>query len=349
MKLRELDYALPEALIAQTPPADRDGARMLVLGRDGVITHSAVRELASALPPSLLVVNNTRVIPARLHGTKPTGGRVELLLLERLSGEGADETWLTMGRPTKGLREGMVLRLGDGGLEATVEAKHDSGDMTVRLRAPDSVHAAIARLGEMPLPPYIQRAPNVDDASRYQTVFAEEEGAVAAPTAGLHLTDALLADLRAAGHRMAKVTLHVGPGTFKPVSVEDLADHPMHSERYVVPEAAAAAIGEARREKRPIVAVGTTVVRTLEAAASDDDTVRPGPGRTNLLIQPPYTFRVVDGLLTNFHLPKSTLLALVMALGGQAEVRAAYAAAVAERYRFFSYGDAMLLPPPRRS
>ncbi|MGD8859703.1 MAG: tRNA preQ1(34) S-adenosylmethionine ribosyltransferase-isomerase QueA [Myxococcales bacterium] len=350
---RELDYELPDSLIAQTPLAERDASRLLCLSQVGgevggdpgaaAIRHAHVRELPELLSPALLVLNDTRVIPARLLGHKPSGGKVELLLVERTQVlEPGRERWVCMGKASKALGEGTEVRFGDGALVATVLGREQAG-LTVELRAPEGVHAAVARLGRLPLPPYIRRDPDAEDAERYQTVFAAREGAVAAPTAGLHFTRQLLQRLRDAGHETATVTLHVGPGTFKPLRADDLAHHAMHPERYEIPESTAEAIARARAEGRTVLAVGTTVVRTLEAAADDRGRLRPGPGATDLFIYPPHRFRVIDAMLTNFHLPRSTLLALVMAFGGVQRVRAAYAEAVARGYRFYSYGDAMLL------
>lgn len=348
MRTSELDYDLPEELIAQVPPADRDGARLLWLRTTGR-SHQQVVELPELGPPSLLVLNDTRVVPARLRGFKSTGGKAELLLLERRGAPGTTERWSALGRASKGLKPGTVLSIGDGALGATVVDKGEGGHLEVELLAVgQNVAEAIEAHGEMPLPPYIRRAPEVADRERYQTVFAAHPGAVAAPTAGLHLSERLLARLEAAGHRLARVTLHVGLGTFAPVKVDDLSEHPMHDEAYVVPQETSAAIVEAKAEGRPVLAIGTTVVRTLEAAADEQGRVTPGAGRTALFITPPYDFRVVDRLLTNFHLPKSTLLALVMAFGGSDGVRAAYRAAVEARYRFFSYGDAMLIERSQR-
>jgi S-adenosylmethionine:tRNA ribosyltransferase-isomerase len=340
---RELDFDLPEAQIAQAPLAERDGARLLVLERErGAISHRVVRDLPSLLAPrSLLVVNDTRVIPARLFATKPTGGRVEILLLERIAGDGALERWSAMARGAKGLRAGMELAIATG-LAASVTSIGD-GVIELELRAADgSVDAALRAHGRVPLPPYIRRDADASDVERYQTTFAAHDGSIAAPTAGLHFSERMLGSLREAGHELARITLHVGPGTFAPLRSERLEDHAMHEERYEVSEDAARAIGEARAEGRTIVAVGTTVARTLESAWRDGE-VRPGAGRTRLFVYPPYAFRAVDALFTNFHLPRSTLLALVMALGGIAPVRAAYAEAIREGYRFFSYGDAMLV------
>lgn len=339
MRTDDLDYELPEELIAQRPTADRDGARLMVVDAGSVgVDHRAVRQLPELLEPALWVVNDTRVIPARLHGHKPTGGAVELLLVEPIG----EDTWRCMGRASKPLRPGLVVTIAEG-FTAHVEGKLDGGMVEVRFETEGSFEESLEAHGEMPLPPYVQREAEADDRERYQTIFADRPGAIAAPTAGLHFTDALVAALEAGDHRFARVTLHVGPGTFRPVKVDDLDEHPMHEERYEVPPAAAEAIASARAEGRSVVAVGTTVVRTLESAARPDGTVDARSGRTDLFIQPPYAPKVVDHLLTNFHLPRSTLLALVMALGGEAPLREAYAAAVRERYRFFSYGDAMLI------
>lgn len=350
VKADALDYELPPDLIAETPLSDRDGARLLVMSRfTGVVAHKRVLDLPSLLPPSLFVVNDTRVIPARLVGQKASGGRVELLLIERLSPAGKEESWLAMVKGSKSLREGMSFQIAAGALGVTVLAKRDDGNLELRLTGEQDVLEVVARVGEIPLPPYIRRAPSEADKERYQTLFAREAGAVAAPTAGLHFSERLLESLKEQGHTFASVTLHVGPGTFMPLRTEDLTEHRMHAERYVVPEETASAIRDAKREGRPVVAVGTTVMRTLESVAAELGEVREHAGATSIFIYPPYEFRVIDALFTNFHLPRSTLLALVMAFGGEAEVRAAYAQAVSERYRFFSYGDAMLLSPKAHS
>jgi S-adenosylmethionine:tRNA ribosyltransferase-isomerase len=351
MHASELDYALPEELIASEPLAERDAARLLLVERGvGPIEDLLVRELPRLLPPSLFVVNDTRVIPARLRAEKATGGKVELLLVARLSPPGAEERWEAMARGLKSLRAGAVLRVGDA-LVATVISRRAEDVVELLLRAvgAPTVDAALAQVGELPLPPYLRRAARPSDDERYQTVFAKHAGAVAAPTAGLHLSARLLEELAAAGHTLARVTLHVGPGTFLPLRSDDLAEHVMHAERYEVSDDAARAVREARAEGRLVVAVGTTVVRTLESAAIADETgawrVPAGRGETRLFLYPPAELHVVDALLTNFHLPKSTLLALVMAFAGIDPVRRAYAHAIAERYRFFSYGDAMLIRP----
>ena len=349
MRADELDYDLPEALIAQEPAPEREAARMLVMTRGRAqFAHAQVSDLPGLLPPSLFVFNDTRVIPARLRGQRPSGGKFELLLVERLDKGAAEESareerWLCMARPLKSLRPGLQLKVG----ALSIEVGERVGEtlLAVTLRAEIGVERALATAGELPLPPYIVRPPAARDSERYQTVFARAPGAVAAPTAGLHFGTGLLRALEAAGHQRAFVTLHVGPGTFAPLSVEHLRDHPMHSERFEISSACAVAIREAKRTGRPVVAVGTTVVRTLEASAREHGVVTAGAGATDLCIYPPYAWQVIDALLTNFHLPRSTLLALVMAFAGTDAVRAAYLEAVHERYRFFSYGDAMLIKP----
>ncbi|MEY4576966.1 MAG: hypothetical protein RL701_1669 [Pseudomonadota bacterium] len=344
MDVARLDYQLPEELIAQAPLPERAGARLLCVEREReTLSHRTVSDLPELLPPALFVLNDTKVIPARLFLFKETGGRVEFLLVERLA-DAAEERWLAIGQTHKGVRVGMLLQSEGGVLSARVQALLGGGEVVLTLTAADGdVSSALERVGQLPLPPYIRRAPGAADLTRYQTVFAAEAGAVAAPTAGLHLSRELLAGLTARGHELAYVTLHVGPGTFAPLRAADLREHHMHAERYVVPEATAAAIAKAKAEGRPVVAVGTTVVRTLEANAADGGTVSPGAGKTAIFIYPPYQFRVIDALMTNFHLPRSTLLALVMAFAGEDTIRSAYRAAIAERYRFFSYGDAMLI------
>ena len=336
MRTDELLFDLPPELIASEPLAERDASRLLVLRRaDGSLTDDVIRALPTLLPAgALLVVNDTRVIPARLRGVKPSGGKAEFLLVRAKSDDG--RRWEALGRASKPMRDGAVIAIGDG-LSVRILGR-DGMMLDVELLA-DDPRAAIERHGEMPLPPYMHRAPDPSDRERYQTVYADRLGAVAAPTAGLHLTDNLFAAMALRGIERVAVTLHVGPGTFAPVMVDDLDAHPMHSEWYDVPEATAAAVRAAKRDGRPVVAVGTTVVRTLESWALEGART----GETRLLIQPGYSFRVVDALLTNFHLPRSTLLALVMAFGGADRVRDAYALAVSSRYRFFSYGDAMLV------
>ncbi len=352
MHTSDLDYPLPDELVARRPPEARDGARLLVLRRQqGTMEHTEVLGLPQLLPPrTLLVLNDTRVLPARLHGRRDTGGQVELLLVEPLRPEVPEgQPWLAMGRANRPLRPGDRLHFGplDGPvhIEAEVREIRDDGLRLLWLRAPEtaSLQEALEAVGQLPLPPYLARHPEPEDAERYQTVFARAPGAVAAPTAGLHFSERLLDALREAGHRIAFLTLHVGPGTFRPIGTERLEEHSMHHERYEVPVETRERIAEARAEGRTVLAVGTTVVRALEAAAEERGIPRAGPGSTNLFIRPGYRFTAVDALMTNFHLPRSTLLALVMAFGGVELVRRTYVEAVRRRYRFYSYGDAMLI------
>jgi len=330
--LAEFDYELPEDLIAQAPLPERDASRLLVLSRrSGPLDHRLVRELPGLLAPGdVMVVNDARVIPARLHGRKQgTGGKVELLLVEPLGG--AD--WLALGQASKPLREGARVEVLGGRIE--IAQVREGGELVVRLPLEgDALWRFLDEAGELPLPPYIRHAPGPADRDRYQTIFARERGAIAAPTAGLHFTPGLIERLRARGVALAPITLHVGPGTFLPVRAQRIEDHRMHRERYFVSEESARAIERAGR----VIAVGTTALRTLEASRG-----RPGPGTTDLFITPGYQFRSVHGLFTNFHLPRSTLMMLVAAFAGLDRTKAAYGEAVARRYRFFSYGDAMLI------
>jgi S-adenosylmethionine:tRNA ribosyltransferase-isomerase len=336
VRLTDYDYPLPEGSIAQHP-LPRGESRLLALDREGRERHRRVRDLPALLHPGdLLVVNDTRVIPARLFARRAGGGRrVELLLVERAS---ACE-WEALAGPGKRARPGTVLELAPG-LTAEVIGTAPTGRRRLRFSEPIEPH--LERLGHVPLPPYIRRPDEPADRERYQTVYARRPGAVAAPTAGLHLSEELLAALAAAGIERAAVTLHVGPGTFKPVTAERVAEHRMESERYEIDAAAAAAIRAARARGGRVVAVGTTVVRALESAAARSAEPAPGCGATDLFITPGFRFRAVDVLLTNFHLPRSTLLLLVAAFAGRERVLAAYAEAVAAGYRFYSYGDAML-------
>jgi len=342
MRISDLDYDLPDELIAQEPLARRDASRLLLLDvATNEVEDRLFNELPGLVPPSLFVFNDTRVFPARLLGNKVTGGRVEILLLRKTPE--APDRWLAMGRSSKGLREGMELSLCGGRLTARVARTLDHGQLEVDLRAEGAVDALIEQAGEVPLPPYIRRAAGDADRTRYQTVYARKSGAVAAPTAGLHFTESTLSALEEAGHQTAYVTLHVGPGTFRPVQVDSLDDHEMHEEAYEVSDATVAAIGRAREEGRPVVAVGTTVVRTLESSVDAEGNPAAGFDTTRLFIRPPHRFQVVDHLVTNFHLPRSTLLALVMAFAGVDLTRRAYREASDLRYRFYSYGDAMLI------
>jgi S-adenosylmethionine:tRNA ribosyltransferase-isomerase len=342
MRISDLDYDLPDELVAQEPLAKRDASRLLLLDvAADEVEDRLFTELPRLLPSSLFVFNDTRVFPARLLGHKATGGRVELLLLRKT--EDASDRWLAMGRSSKGLRAGMELSLCEGQLTARVLRALDHGQLEVALRAEQEVDVLIEQAGEVPLPPYIRREAAQADRNRYQTIYARKSGAVAAPTAGLHFTESTLRGLEEAGHRTAYVTLHVGPGTFRPVQVDTLDEHEMHEEAYEVPEATVAAIARARDEGRPVVAVGTTVVRTLESSVDAEGNPVAGFDATRLFIRPPHQFHVVDHLVTNFHLPRSTLLALVMAFAGIDLTRRAYREAAERRYRFYSYGDAMLI------
>ena len=331
-------YDLPEELIAQRPAATRTGSRLLQLdGATGALTDGQFADLERLLrPDDLLVLNDTRVIPARVHGRKSTGGAVELLV-ERIT---APDALLAHVRSSKGTRPGMRLELPG---EAHAEVIGREGDLTA-LRFDQPVAAWLEQYGEMPLPPYITRSEAREDRERYQTVFAREAGAVAAPTAGLHFDTPLLERLAAKGVHRTEVTLHVGAGTFQPVRAERLADHVMHAEWLRVPPATVAAVEATRQRGGRVIAVGTTAVRSLESAAALGR-LTPFEGDTRLFIHPGYRFRVVDAIVTNFHLPESTLLMLVSAFCGREAVLAAYAHAVAARYRFFSYGDAMFLTP----
>lgn len=360
MRVDQLDYALPPELVAQVPAPEREAARLLVMrgarSSSGTadIAHRTVADLAEHVAPGTLVVlNDTKVLPARILGTKEgTGGKTEIFLVRRLpDADDGRERWRALGRASKGLKPG--ARIVKGGLVVDLEGKADDGLFEVALGTRDgsSVEDARRRAGQIPLPPYIKREVSRADEERYQTVYARVEGAVAAPTAGLHLTPALLKRLEQRDCEIATCTLHVGLGTFQPVTVDDLDRHPMHAEYFEVTRALATSIARARERGAPVLAVGTTVVRALESAFDPDrpGNVRPCAEETRLLLQPGSPIRVVDRLLTNFHLPKSTLLALVCAFAGTERVLAAYATAVRERYRFFSYGDAMLVDrgPPK--
>ncbi len=341
MRLSDFDYSLPDELIAQEPLPERDASRLLVLhrGRDGC-EHRTFRDLAEYLRAGdLLVVNDARVVSARLLGRKAgSGGKVELVLTLPLSGMRGD-TWRCIGQASKAIREGMKLDFQ--GLRAEVLAANGDGTYDVRFLA-DDLHASLERVGRIPLPPYIRRDPTELDRDRYQTIFAENPGAAAAPTAGLHFTEALVHALRAQGVEIAHVTLYVGAGTFLPIRHEAIEAHRMHPERYEISTEAAEAVERARARGARVVAVGTTALRTLESAFADG-AVRAGAGISELFIYPGYHFRCVDALVTNFHLPKSTLLLLVCALAGRERILAAYREAIERRYRFYSYGDAMLI------
>jgi S-adenosylmethionine:tRNA ribosyltransferase-isomerase len=339
--LSDFDFDLPAELIAQSPAAQRTASRMLHVKpeRAGVILlERRFADLESLVQPGdVIVLNDTRVLRSRLHAAKATGGRVELLL-ERVVGEREGLFQLRASHPPK---IGTTLAL-PGGASATVLGR-DERFFHLRIDCSVTLIDYLGRHGEVPLPPYIARAADASDEERYQTVYARHPGAVAAPTAGLHFDEALLERLRQAGVTLAYVTLHVGAGTFAPVVDEDLSKHRMHAEWYRIPDATRAAIASARARAARVLAVGTTSLRALESAADDDGRVRAGDGETSLFITPGYRFRVVDRLLTNFHLPRTTLLMLVSAFAGASAIRAAYAHAIASRFRFFSYGDAMFL------
>jgi S-adenosylmethionine:tRNA ribosyltransferase-isomerase len=370
LRTADFDYLLPPDRVAAVPAHRRDESRLFVMPRGGGTPnkHAYFRDLVEHLPErSLLVLNDTRVLAARLQARRPTGGAVELLLTRSISSAPArgpadacfDDTWEVLGRGLGGAPVGFALEVevpaGAPRVTASIVERGGEGRFVVRFEGSgaSSLASVLDAIGEVPLPPYIEAArraaggaAGVDDRDRYQTVYASAPGAVAAPTAGLHFTEERLAELRARGHELAKVTLHVGPGTFRPVKTDDPRAHRMDEERYEIPPETADAVARARAERRPIIAVGTTVVRTLEASArSHAGLVEAGPGATDLCILPGDPFAVVTGLVTNFHLPRSTLLMLVCAFAGTPPVLAAYEEAVARGYRFYSYGDAMFIRP----
>lgn len=338
MDLKDFTFDLPERLIAQEPLEKRDSSRMMVLNRkDGAVSHRAFTDLPEFLRPGdLLVLNDTRVIPTRLLGRKATGGQVELLLVERVS-EGGGEEWTCLARPGKGLKTG--TRVYFDGIEAEMLGQVEEGLFLCRFSGPLDLHMH----GKVPLPPYIRRQPTEADISRYQTVFAGRDGAVAAPTAGLHFTDEMIGRLRAKGVDVAFVTLHTGPGTFMPVRAEKIEEHRMMRERYRIDESVFNRVKEAREEGRRVVAVGTTSTRALEACVREGFSSPKLEGATDLFIYPGFEFKAIDALLTNFHLPESTLLMLISAFAGRELVLKAYKEAVEKEYRFFSYGDSMLI------
>ena len=337
MQTEDFNFNLPQSLIAQFPPAERGDSRLLYL--NGSETQDLMfRDLESLLQPDdLLIFNNTKVIPARLFGRKSTGGRIEILI-ERITDENRALAHI---RSSKSPKAGATLILD--GDDSEVEVTGREGAL-FQLQFREPAIDVLNRIGHIPLPPYIERADGEDDQDRYQTVYAREEGAVAAPTAGLHFSDEMLQRLAGKGVRQEFITLHVGAGTFQPVRVENIAEHVMHSERIEVPQGICDAVAETREKGGRIIAVGTTVVRSLESAARDGE-LKPFSGETDIFITPGYQFKVIDGLLTNFHLPESTLLMLVSALAGHQRMMDAYQHAVEEKYRFFSYGDAMLIFP----
>lgn len=368
MRVDLLDFDLPNERIAQEPPAEREGARLLVVDPEGpfsvALEDAAIVDLAELVPKNaLIVVNDTRVLPARLLAKKPeTGGKVEIFLVrhegpgsyERVTPDGETmvvegEIWRALGKSSKPLRFDRDLEVAEDLSVRILGRAEDDGLLRVLLVSTRPILEAIEDYGHVPLPPYIKRTPTESDVERYQTVFAKKPGAVAAPTAGLHLTERILGSLAIAGCEVVTVTLHVGLGTFQPVQVDDLDKHPMHHEIFEVSRATAKAIVDAKREGRPVLCVGTTSVRAVETAAriaeerGSSDPIVACSGSTNLLLQPGERIRVVDALLTNFHLPKSTLLALVASFIGLHDLRVAYKHAIEKEYRFYSYGDAMLI------
>ena len=340
MKTSDFYYDLPKELIAQTPVEPRDSSRLMLLDRStGEISHRHFYEIIDSLNPGdLLVANDSRVLPARIYGVKDeTGARVEFLLLRQITGN----RWETLCKPGKKAREGASFTFGDGLLRATVAEVKDDGNRIVDFECDENFFATLDKIGQMPLPPYITE--ELKDKERYQTVYSHELGSAAAPTAGLHFTKELMQRIKDKGVSIAYVTLHVGLGTFRPVKVDDVTNHKMHSEHYEIPEETARLINETKKNGGRVIAVGTTSCRTLESVASFYGEIKPCEGFTDIFIYPGYEFKVLDGLITNFHLPESTLIMLVSAFAGYDNVMNAYKTAVEEKYRFFSFGDAMFI------
>ena len=339
MKRTDFSFDLPEELIAQTPLQRRDASRLLHLDKNtGELEHAHFYDLPRYLRAGdCLVLNDSRVLPARLIGSRPSGGAVELVLLRDLG----DGKWECLSRPGRKTRPGQELLFGDGELSATVLEVTEGGNRIVQFHYEGIFLEVLERLGKMPLPPYIRE--ELQDSERYQTVYSRELGSAAAPTAGLHFTRELLEEIEKKGVNIAYVTLHVGLGTFRPVKEEEIEDHPMHAEFCIVPERTARLVTETKRKGGRVVSVGTTSCRTLESFAREDGSLEPCSGWTNIFIYPGYRFKCIDALVTNFHLPESTLIMLVSALAGREHVLNAYKVAVQERYRFFSFGDAMFI------
>lgn len=340
MKTSDFYFDLPKEQIAQDPLKYRSSSRLMVLDKKtGDVSHHIFKDIISFLNPGdCLVINNTKVIPARLHGVKEdTGAHVEVLLLKRME----NDTWETLVKPGKKLRPGATVSFGDGLLRAEILDVVDEGNRKVKFIYDGIFEEILDKLGEMPLPPYITH--KLEDKNRYQTVYAKYDGSAAAPTAGLHFTNELLEQIKAKGIKIANITLHVGLGTFRPVKVDDVTQHHMHSEFYMVDEEAAQIINETKDQGGRVIAVGTTSTRTLETVADAQGHVRPCSGWTQIFIYPGYEFKCIDALITNFHLPESTLLMLVSALASKEIILNAYNIAVKEGYRFFSFGDAMLI------
>lgn len=340
MNVKDFYFDLPQELIAQDPLEDRSASRLLVLDKEsGEITHRHFRDITEYLKPGdCLVINDTKVIPARLFGIKEgTGAKIEVLLLKRRE----NDIWETLVKPGKKARPGTRLEFGDGLLKAEVIGVEDEGNRLIQFHYNGIFEEILDQLGQMPLPPYITH--QLKDKNRYQTVYAKHDGSAAAPTAGLHFTKELLAQIEDMGVTIAHVTLHVGLGTFRPVKVENVLDHHMHSEFYVVEEEEAEKINKAKAAGGRVICVGTTSCRTLESATGEDGILKAGSGWTDIFIYPGYQFKILDALITNFHLPESTLVMLVSALAGREHVLNAYQKAIEEKYRFFSFGDAMLI------
>ena len=340
MDVKDFYFELPQELIAQDPLEDRSSSRLLVLDKDtGAVQHRIFKNITEYLRPGdCLVINDTRVIPARLFGVKrDTGAKVEILLLKRREAD----VWETLVKPGKKVRPGTELSFGGGQLTASVLETVEDGNRLIQFHYEGIFEEILDQLGQMPLPPYITHS--LKDKNRYQTVYARHDGSAAAPTAGLHFTEELLKQIEEMGVRIAHVTLHVGLGTFRPVKVEHVLDHHMHSEFYMVEEAEAKKVNEAKEAGGRVICVGTTSCRTVESASTEDGILKAGTGWTDILIYPGYRFKVLDALITNFHLPESTLVMLVSALAGREHILDAYKEAVKERYRFFSFGDAMLI------
>ena len=340
MDVKDFYFELPQELIAQDPLEDRSSSRLLVLDKDtGAVQHRIFKNITEYLRPGdCLVINDTRVIPARLFGVKrDTGAKVEILLLKRREAD----VWETLVKPGKKVRPGTELSFGGGQLTASVLETVEDGNRLIQFHYEGIFEEILDQLGQMPLPPYITHS--LKDKNRYQTVYARHDGSAAAPTAGLHFTEELLKQIEEMGVRIAHVTLHVGLGTFRPVKVEHVLDHHMHSEFYMVEEAEAKKVNEAKEAGGRVDCVGTTRCRTVESASTEDGILKAGTGWTDIFIYPGYRFKVLDALITNFHLPESTLVMLVSALAGREHILDAYKEAVKERYRFFSFGDAMLI------
>lgn len=340
MNVSDFDYELPQELIAQDPLEDRSSSRLLVLNKEtGEFRHDVFYHIVDELNPGdCLVINDTRVIPARLYGVKEgTGAGIEVLLLKRKE----NDIWETLVKPGKKAKPGTIISFGDGKLRGTVVDVVEEGNRLIQFEYEGIFEEVLDELGQMPLPPYITHV--LQDKNRYQTVYAKHDGSAAAPTAGLHFTNELLAQIEAKGVNIARVTLHVGLGTFRPVKVENVLEHHMHSEFFMVDEEAASLINRTKAEGHRVISVGTTSCRTLESATTEDGVVHATSGWTEIFIYPGYKFKAIDALITNFHLPQSTLLMLVSALAGRENMLAAYEEAVRERYRFFSFGDAMFI------